>query len=88
MGALYYNGTGIDNDNLFLPIQFGLCNYPNPFNAQTTIDFLLPENSPVTLEIFDLSGCKIETVIGNKQLNSGLKQTIAGNGNFILCQWL
>ena len=54
--------------------------YPNPFNAQTTIDFLLPEDSPVALEIFDILGHKIETLIDNEKLRSGRHQVI-WNGN-------
>ncbi len=45
-------------------------NYPNPFNPSTTIPFSLPSEAFVSLEIFDLLGRKIETVINN-HMNSG-----------------
>ncbi|MCE1164337.1 MAG: M12 family metallo-peptidase, partial [Bacteroidetes bacterium] len=31
-------------------------NYPNPFNPSTTIGFALPQNSNVTLKVYDMSG--------------------------------
>lgn len=34
-------------------------NYPNPFSNETTISFLLPNDSQVTLQVFDNNGRKI-----------------------------
>ncbi|MBT4292724.1 T9SS type A sorting domain-containing protein [bacterium] len=38
-------------------------NYPNPFNPQTTISFVLPEGDSIILNIYDLSGRLVHTVI-------------------------
>ena len=40
-----------------MPAQWALeANYPNPFNARTTILYSLPRTAPVRLDILDLSG--------------------------------
>ena len=53
----------IQNETL-RPTQFELQqNYPNPFNPSTTISFGLPENINVRLDILDISGRKIRTLI-------------------------
>lgn len=53
------------------PVEFKLYqNYPNPFNPVTTIKFEIPKRSYITIEIFDILGCKIETPM-NESLNPG-----------------
>ncbi len=47
-----------------IPDDFALYSaYPNPFNSQTIIKYALPEDSHVVIEIFNISGQKIETLI-------------------------
>ncbi len=56
--------TDIDDGENALPLTYELMqNYPNPFNPQTTINFNLPEQSPVKLEIYDILGRKVETLV-------------------------
>jgi hypothetical protein len=45
-------------------------NYPNPFNPVTTIKYYLPEQSKVSLKIFDILGREIKTLINSEQ-NTG-----------------
>ncbi len=46
--------------------QYELGNaYPNPFNPTTSIDFNIPEQSDVTLKIFDISGKLVDQVTYN-----------------------
>ena len=42
-------------------------NYPNPFNPATTIRFSIPRSSHVRLEIYNLSGQLIETLIDEER---------------------
>nr|NIO79235.1 T9SS type A sorting domain-containing protein [Candidatus Aminicenantes bacterium] len=50
-------------------------NYPNPFNSRTTIRFNLPRTSFVTLNIYNLLGQKIETLV-NGICQPGLNEVI------------
>jgi len=59
-----------------LPIKSQLSqNYPNPFNAQTTIRYTLPAPSDVSIDIFDITGRKLETIISGHQ-DAGEHETV------------
>jgi hypothetical protein len=57
--------TGVVYDDITLLPEsiFNLHNYPNPFNAVTTISFTLPYGSHANLTIYDLLGRRVETII-------------------------
>ncbi len=45
-------------------------NFPNPFNNATTIIYSIPEQSPVTLRLFDILGREVDTLV-NEIKNAG-----------------
>ncbi len=45
-------------------------NYPNPFNPSTIISFTLPERETVTLDVYNLLGQKVVSII-NKVMDAG-----------------
>ncbi len=56
--------TGVKDHGSLSPKSFRLYgNYPNPFNPSTTIYFELPYESRVLLNIYDILGRKIDTLI-------------------------
>ena len=63
-----------------LPKEFALHqNYPNPFNPITTIEFSLPESRLVRLEVFDIVGRNVSTLI-NTQKEAGF-HSVQFNGS-------
>lgn len=54
--------SATDIEDITLPpaqVDFALSNYPNPFNPETTISFILPESGEVTVNIYNVKGQKI-----------------------------
>ena len=59
-----------------LPTTFGLAqNYPNPFNPETAIRFQVPEQSVITLRIFDILGRVVATLV-NEERPAGFYTTV------------
>lgn len=62
-------GLGIPDDQKVLPATARLyLNYPNPFNATTTISYYLPGSAMVDVSIYNISGQIITNLIGEKQV--------------------
>jgi len=65
-----YNGSSEELINV-IPGEYTLeQNYPNPFNPSTTINYQLPDNSHVTLQIYDILGNLITTLV-DKDMEAG-----------------
>lgn len=53
-------------DELAIPKEFALMqNYPNPFNPSTTIKYDLPKEQNVVLEIYNILGARVTTLVNN-----------------------
>ena len=71
--------TGVKESEGFVPTEFTLeQNYPNPFNPSTTIKYSLMTDTHVSLNVYDINGRKIKTLI-NRYEQAGHK-TITWQG--------
>jgi len=55
-------------------------NYPNPFNPTTTIRYELPQDGVVTIEVFDILGQKVKTVLNDFKSVGRYEVTFTSNG--------
>jgi len=60
--------VNIDNQEFQMPKHFALAqNYPNPFNVSTIIQYNLPVHSNITIDIYDILGRKVKTLVDKQQ---------------------
>lgn len=78
MGCYEFGADSVGVINNELPvINYKLINYPNPFNPETTISYNISEPGKITLQIFNIKGQLIETLV-NEYQNAG-KHSIVWN---------
>ncbi|MEQ9265563.1 MAG: carbohydrate binding domain-containing protein [Balneolaceae bacterium] len=66
-----FDGMGTFNEPDDSPLTFNLeQNYPNPFNPTTKISYALPTTANVTVEIFNMLGQRVSTLVDTRQ-NAG-----------------
>jgi hypothetical protein len=56
-----------DLDSAVSPVFALNQNYPNPFNPSTKISYQLPESGSVKLEIYNLKGQRVKTLVNESQ---------------------
>jgi hypothetical protein len=70
--------TGVEDEtgSRERPSEFDLSqNYPNPFNPTTKIEFTLAKSGFVSLQIYDVLGRKVRTLV-SEHLSSGYKSVL------------
>ena len=68
--------SGIGEDGAELPKVLALReNYPNPFNPTTAIEFDLPDDQRATLEVFNILGERVTSLIDD-DMNAGTYRII------------
>lgn len=70
--------TGVGFEENFEPQLFDLTNYPNPFSGSTVISYQLTESLKITLEIYNISGQEVLTLVNENQ--SAGKHSVVWDG--------
>lgn len=82
LGAFEFGSISTDvkkKDSVIKPESFSLHqNYPNPFNPETRINFEIAEPARVTLQIFDVTGRAVATLVDDN-LSAG-SHSVTWNG--------
>ena len=75
-GVKYGNIVGVAESSKSILSEYKLeDNFPNPFNPNTTIRFYLPEDTFVMLNVFNILGKKVQTLINEEKI-SGLHEIV------------
>lgn len=62
-GVAYGSLVSVNNNNEVISDFILEQNYPNPFNSQTRIEYRVPEYAYIRLEIFNILGEKVKTLV-------------------------
>jgi len=75
-GMFPYLPTAVPEDEVALPTPRLQQNHPNPFNPRTTISFDVPRPMVVSLNVYDLSGRLIRTLLRGEIVAEGVREAI------------
>jgi hypothetical protein len=80
---IYHDNVAVFTDSIRLsfeqPLQSRLLtNYPNPFNMETTISFELAKQEQVCLQIYNISGQLVRTLLNDSRKSGFYKMTWDG----------
>jgi hypothetical protein len=80
LSSLFKQSSEYEDENS-IPVQFELSqNYPNPFNPTTTIKYSIPENSYVSLNIYNILGQEVSELVNNYQASGSYSVNFNSSG--------
>ena len=65
--TLFFSPVGIDDEVPVPDVYFLSENYPNPFNPTTNVKYGIPEDAHVTINLYDILGRQIGTLVNEDQ---------------------
>lgn len=79
-GIIDFFGVSTGSSDNIIPTgsKYLAQNYPNPFNPETTIQFNLPEEQEITIEVFNTKGQKVKQLL-KEQMPNG-QHSVVWNG--------
>ncbi len=77
--------VNVDNDDTFtayyLPLEYRMDVFPNPFSDDVTINFELPAEAQIAITLFDVIGNKITDIVSNTQFTGMGQHSVKFNAN-------
>jgi hypothetical protein len=71
--------SSVDDNNINIPNKFNLYNnYPNPFNPETKIRFIMPSEAKVSINIYNILGEEIKELINETRISGEYEITWDG----------
>ena len=70
--------TPVDDENIPVLATELFNNYPNPFNPETTIRYSVKETSPITIEVYNLKGQLVRTLVN--EIKTAGNYSVVWNG--------
>ena len=67
LDVVILNEVESDHENNEIAKDILLNNFPNPFNPSTTIEYTVPEESFLSLKVYDLTGMLVKTLVNQKK---------------------
>jgi hypothetical protein len=65
--SFLFSTVGIDEDAPVPDVYFLSENYPNPFNPTTNVNYGLPEDAHVTIQLYDILGRQVGVLVDEDQ---------------------
>ena len=76
------NSNVVEGEIAELPKSFSISqNYPNPFNPTTKIDYQVPTDARVILEVYNIAGQKVAELVNKDQSAGFYTVNFGGAGN-------
>lgn len=74
--------SSVESVSSSVPSKFKLENaYPNPFNPSTSIRFSIPEGQKVRLEVYDIRGKLVNSLVDSEFMNAGTYESVWNGKN-------
>ncbi|MCC6253602.1 MAG: T9SS type A sorting domain-containing protein [Ignavibacteriaceae bacterium] len=75
--------TGVDAENIIYPTGYNLLqNFPNPFNPQTKIKYVVSSESKISIRIYNTLGKEIKVLLSETRNHGEYEITWDGTDNF------
>jgi len=63
-----FSYSSVEAAEIAIPKEFAISqNYPNPFNPSTKIDYQIPVDAKVIMEVYNIAGQKVSELVNQEQ---------------------